>query len=51
MNFTTDYQILAKIYESNNSLVYRAILAQNHQPIILKILKEDYPTPAELNRY
>lgn len=51
MNFTTDYQILAKIYESNNSLVYRAILVQNHQPIIIKILKEDYPTPAELNRY
>ena len=47
----TDYQILVKIYESDNSLVYRATLNQNHQPIILKILKEDYPTPAELTRY
>ncbi|HEY9670060.1 MAG TPA: AAA family ATPase [Waterburya sp.] len=47
----TDYQILAKIYESDNSLVYRTVLNQNHQPIILKILKEDYPTPGELTRY
>ncbi|ESA34860.1 serine threonine protein kinase [Leptolyngbya sp. Heron Island J] len=46
-----DYQIIEKIYESDNSLVYRAIITSNKQPIILKILKEDYPTPSELNRY
>jgi predicted ATPase/signal transduction histidine kinase len=51
MNTFTEYQIIAKIYESTNSLVYRAILKRNNQPIILKILKEDYPTPAELSRY
>ena len=51
MKATTDYQITAKIYESANSLVYRAVLKQNNQPIILKILKEDYPTPSELTRY
>ncbi len=51
MNAITGYQISAKIYESANSLVYRAILNQDNQPIILKILKEDYPTPSELIRY
>jgi predicted ATPase/signal transduction histidine kinase/CheY-like chemotaxis protein len=51
MNAMTDYQIIAKIYESANSLVYRAVRARNNQPLILKILKEDYPTPSELNRY
>ena len=45
------YQIIEKIYESNNSLVYRAILPSNQQPTILKILKENYPSPSELNRY
>ena len=45
------YQIIDKIYESTNSLVYRATLNSGNQPIILKILKENYPTPAELNRY
>jgi len=51
MTALTGYQILAKIHESANSLVYRAIRDRNNQPLILKILKEDYPTPSELNRY
>jgi len=51
MSTPTGYQIIAKIYESSNSLVYRAINAHNNQPIILKILKEEYPTPSELTRY
>ena len=46
-----DYQIVTKIYESVNSLVYRAIQERNSPLIILKILKEDYPTPSELIRY
>jgi serine/threonine protein kinase len=51
MNTLTDYQIIAKIYESANSLIYRAVRDCDTQPIILKILKQDYPTPAELTRY
>jgi predicted ATPase/signal transduction histidine kinase/CheY-like chemotaxis protein/tRNA A-37 threonylcarbamoyl transferase component Bud32 len=46
-----DVTIASKIYESANSLVYRGILKENRQPLILKLLKEDYPTPAELYRY
>ena len=46
-----NYQILSKIYESANSLVYRAVHKTRHHPVILKILKEDYPSPAELTRY
>ncbi|NES20699.1 MAG: AAA family ATPase [Symploca sp. SIO3E6] len=46
-----DYQITQKIYESANSLVYRGILKSDNQPVILKILKENYPTPSELTRY
>ena len=51
METIKDYQIVQKIYESANSLVYRANLKHNRQPVILKILKENYPTPSELNRY
>jgi tRNA A-37 threonylcarbamoyl transferase component Bud32 len=51
IDLNADYQILAKIYESANSLVYRAILTTDNRSIILKILKENYPTPAELARY
>ncbi len=46
-----NYEIIQQIYESDNSLVYQAILQPNNQPIILKILKENYPTPSELTRY
>jgi len=46
-----NYHIAKKIYESANSLVYRGIIKLNKQPIILKILKENYPTPSELTRY
>ena len=45
------YQILTQIYESSNSTVYRGIRQQDNQPVILKFLKEDYPTPSELTRY
>jgi predicted ATPase/signal transduction histidine kinase/DNA-binding NarL/FixJ family response regulator/tRNA A-37 threonylcarbamoyl transferase component Bud32 len=46
-----NYQISTQIYESANSVVYRGIRDEDNQPIILKVLKEDYPTPEELTRY
>ena len=45
------YKIREQIYESANSLVYRGIREQDNQPVILKVLKQDYPTPSELTRY
>ncbi|MEG4322591.1 MULTISPECIES: AAA family ATPase [unclassified Microcoleus] len=45
------YRILAQIYTSENSIVYRCLLEVDNQPVILKMLKQDYPTPAELIRY
>ena len=46
-----DCQTTRKIYESDNTLVYRARRNQDNLPVILKILKEDYPTPEEIVRY
>jgi tRNA A-37 threonylcarbamoyl transferase component Bud32 len=43
--------VKAKIYESANSVVYRGIREGDRTPVILKVLKEDYPSPAELTRY
>lgn len=45
------YQILAKIYESSNSLVYRGYRESDHLPVIIKLLHEDYPSPEKLARY
>lgn len=39
-----------KIYESANSLVYRGI-KDDGSAIVIKMLKQDYPSPQELTRY
>jgi len=46
-----DYKITKQIYDSPNSIVYRAVRNEDQQPVIIKQLKADYPTPAELARY
>jgi len=46
-----NYQIDRQIYESANSIVYRGVQKKDNQPVILKMLKEDYPTPLALTRY
>ena len=45
------YQLFEKIHESSNSLVYRGIRLADEQPLILKFLKENYPSSFELTRY
>jgi PAS domain S-box-containing protein len=51
MKSIADYQIISSIYESSNSIVYRAVCNLSMQPVIIKVLKEDFPTPVELTRY
>ncbi|MBL1208746.1 AAA family ATPase [Geminocystis sp. GBBB08] len=46
-----DYQIISKIYDSVNSEVYNAVGKIDQKKVILKVLKQDYPTPNELIRY
>ncbi|MGB3532624.1 MAG: AAA family ATPase [Microcoleaceae cyanobacterium] len=46
-----NYQRLKQIYQSNNSIVYRGIRTSDQQPIILKLLKQDYPNREEILRY
>ena len=45
------YRNLSQIHESDSSLVFRAVREENCQTVILKMLKEDYPSPRELARY
>ncbi len=46
-----DITVKTQIYESANSLVYRAVRRADRTDIILKVLKQDYPTSAKLIRY
>jgi len=45
------YQIIAKIYEGTNSIVYRAKQEPDNQSVVLKLSKGNYSTEAENNRY
>ncbi len=45
------YKSFRKIYESDQSLVYRGVRSADGQPAIFKILKQDYLTPAALARH
>ncbi len=42
------YQIDELIHESSNSLVYRARREVDDQPVVLKMLKEAYPSPERI---
>jgi serine/threonine protein kinase len=46
-----NYQCLKQIYESNSSVVYRAIRPLDQKAVILKLLKQDYPSREEILRY
>jgi predicted ATPase/signal transduction histidine kinase len=46
-----NYQIHSQVYESANSFIYRGVRTSDNQPVILKFLQEDHPTPDELTRY
>ena len=43
-----DYQILEHLYESVHSLVYRAKRQADGQGVVLKIVKEEHPTPERM---
>ena len=45
------YEIFNQIHESNNSLVYRGLRKSDRQLVILKVLKDEYPTPEKITRY
>ncbi|MGF1482228.1 MAG: AAA family ATPase [Cyanophyceae cyanobacterium] len=43
-----DYQIIEQLHESASSQVYRGRRLADCQPVILKFLKQPYPTPEEI---
>ncbi|MCI5165749.1 MAG: hypothetical protein D3903_06545 [Candidatus Electrothrix sp. GM3_4] len=45
------YQVVKQLYyESVHSIIYRSIREQDNEPVILKMLKEEYVSPEELSR-
>ncbi|MBF2058571.1 MAG: diguanylate cyclase [Cyanobacterium sp. T60_A2020_053] len=51
MIFLTGYQFLEQIYEGSNSLVCRMVRQEDQCNVIVKILKIEYPTSEQLQRF
>lgn len=47
----SDHQISAQIHRGANSLVYRGSRKPDNLPVILKVLRQNYPTPTQLTCY
>ena len=45
-----DFQIIEKLYESYNSYVFRALQKDPNLPVIIKLLKGEYPNPERIVR-
>lgn len=45
------YQIEEKLHESYNSYVFRAIKVETKLPVVIKILKGEYPNPERIVRF
>ncbi|NET64751.1 MAG: AAA family ATPase [Moorea sp. SIO1G6] len=48
MRDLSGYQVTEKLHESTNSLVYRGHRRADHQPVIVKMLKQAYPSPERI---
>ena len=44
----TNYQISEKLHESANSIVYRGTRGEDNLPVILKVLRDQYPSPEKI---
>ncbi|MDJ0761412.1 MAG: AAA family ATPase [Myxococcota bacterium] len=51
MQPTNDYSIRETIYESINTLIYRAWEEKENRSVVLKILNKPYPTPEEVSKF
>ncbi len=45
------FRELSCIYESDSSQIFRTRRAQDDLPVVIKLLKESYPSPEEFIRY
>ncbi len=48
MQISSGYRIVEHLYESSSTLTYRAIRQLDNRPVILKIIREAYPSPERI---
>ena len=51
MQEISGYKINGQMYESGKTIVYKAVREKDKTPVILKVLKKEYPSPEELTKF
>lgn len=51
MAFIPGFRLVERLYESDNSMIVKATRESDGMPVVLKILKNDFPSIEELARY
>ena len=46
-----NYSSIVQLYESQTSTIFRAIRKIDKKPVVLKILRKDFPTADELTQF
>lgn len=47
----TGYRVTERLHIDDRTIVYRGLREQDHRPVILKLLRREYPTPRELAQF
>ncbi|WP_044501190.1 ATP-binding sensor histidine kinase [Nostoc sp. PCC 7107] len=45
------YRVVEQIYCGSKTLVYRGIKEQDHQPVVIKLIRNEYPTFSEIAQF
>ncbi|MGB6295293.1 MAG: AAA family ATPase, partial [Rivularia sp. (in: cyanobacteria)] len=45
------YRIIEQIHQSNQTLVYRAVREQDRKPVVIKLMRKEYPTSQEIAQF
>ncbi|MEM7716109.1 MAG: serine/threonine-protein kinase PknK, partial [Cyanobacteria bacterium P01_A01_bin.68] len=45
------YRIIEQIYSSNKTLVYRAVREADQKPVVIKLMRNEYPTSQEIAQF
>jgi serine/threonine protein kinase len=47
----TGYQLIEQIYNGSRTQVYRGVRSSDQKPVVIKLLKSEYPTFSELVQF
>ncbi len=45
------YRIIEQIHLSNQTIIYRGVREKDRKPVVIKLMREEYPTPQEIAQF